>query len=106
MDVKYPGFKGGDRTSIELPEVQRQMLGKLFKMGKPIVYVNCSGSAIALAPEKRICSAIVQAWYGGQCGGQALADLWVFIVAPLVGGALAACVWKGFSCGCCCKKEA
>ena len=75
MDVKYPGFKGGDRTSIELPEVQRQMIGKLHKMGKPIVYVNCSGSAIALAPEKRICSAIVQAWYGGQWGGQAVAEV-------------------------------
>ena len=75
MDVKYPGFKGGDRTSIELPEVQRQMIGKLHKMGKPIVFVNCSGSAIAMAPEKRICSAIVQAWYGGQCGGQALAEV-------------------------------
>lgn len=75
MDVKYPGFKGGDRTSIELPEVQRQMIGKLHKMGKPIVFVNCSGSAIAMAPEKRICSAIVQEWYGGQCGGQALAEV-------------------------------
>lgn len=75
MDVKYPGFKGGDRTSIELPEVQRQMIGKLHKMGKPIVFVNCSGSAIAMAPEKRICSAIVQAWYGGQCGGLALAEV-------------------------------
>ena len=75
MDVKYPGFKGGDRTSIELPDVQRQMLSKLHKMGKPIVYVNCSGSAIALAPEKKICNAIVQAWYGGQCGGQALAEV-------------------------------
>lgn len=75
MDVKYPGFKGGDRTSIELPEVQRQMIEKLHKTGKPIVFVNCSGSAIALAPEKRICNAIVQAWYGGQCGGQALAEV-------------------------------
>ena len=75
MDVKYPGFKGGDRTSIELPEVQRQMIGKLHKMGKPIVFVNCSGSAIAMAPEKRICSAIVQTWYDGQCGGQALAEV-------------------------------
>lgn len=75
MDVKYPGFKGGDRTSIELPDVQRQMIEKLHKMGKPIVFVNCSGSAIAMAPEKRICNAIVQAWYGGQCGGQALAEI-------------------------------
>ena len=75
MDVKYPGFKGGDRTSIELPEVQRQMIEKLHRMGKPIVFVNCSGSAIALAPEKKICNAIVQAWYGGQCGGQALAEV-------------------------------
>ena len=75
MDVKYPGFKGGDRTSIELPDVQRQMLGKLHKMGKPIVFVNCSGSAIALTPEKENCNAIIQAWYGGQCGGQALAEV-------------------------------
>ena len=75
MDVKYPGFRGGDRTSIELPEVQRQMIEKLHKTGKPIVFVNCSGSAIAMAPEKKICNAIVQAWYGGQCGGQALAEV-------------------------------
>ena len=44
-------------------------------MGKPIIYVNCSGSAVALAPEKKICNAILQAWYGGQCGGQALAEV-------------------------------
>lgn len=75
MDVHYPGFKGGDRTSIELPDVQRQLLNKLYKMGKPIIYVNCSGSAVALAPEKKICNAILQAWYGGQCGGQALAEV-------------------------------
>jgi beta-glucosidase len=75
MDVKFPGFKGGDRTSIELPDVQRQMINKLHKMGKPIIYVNCSGSAVALAPEKSICNAIVQAWYGGQCGGQAVAEV-------------------------------
>ena len=72
MDVHYPGFKGGDRTSIELPDVQRQLLNKLYK---PIIYVNCSGSAVALAPEKKICNAILQAWYGGQCGGQALAEV-------------------------------
>jgi len=75
MDVKYPGFKGGDRTSIELPDVQRQMISKLHKMGKPVILVNCSGSAIALTPEKENCSAIIQAWYGGQCGGQALAEV-------------------------------
>lgn len=75
MDVHYPGFKGGDRTSIELPDIQRQLLNKLYKMGKPIIYVNCSGSAVALAPEKKICNAILQAWYGGQCGGQALAEV-------------------------------
>ncbi|MBP5650350.1 MAG: aquaporin [Bacteroidales bacterium] len=62
-----------------------------------LVCINLTGTSVN--PARSIGPAIF-------AGGQALADLWVFIVAPLVGGALAACVWKGFSCGCCCKKEA
>ena len=70
-----PGFDRGDRTSIELPQVQRDILSALHKAGKKIVFVNCSGSAVALAPEMETCDAIVQAWYAGEQGGHALADV-------------------------------
>lgn len=75
MPVFYPGFKGGDRTNIELPSVQRNCLKALKAAGKKIIYVNCSGSAIALTPETETCEAIVQAWYAGESGGQAIADV-------------------------------
>ena len=75
MPVNYPGFKGGDRTDIELPSVQRNCLKALKDAGKKIVYVNCSGSAIALTPETETCDAILQAWYAGESGGQAVADV-------------------------------
>ncbi|MGA8265108.1 MAG: xylan 1,4-beta-xylosidase [Ignavibacteriaceae bacterium] len=75
MPVSYPGFKGGDRTNIDLPLVQRNCLKALKQAGKKVVYVNCSGSAIALTPETESCDAILQAWYGGESGGQALADV-------------------------------
>ena len=74
MPVNIEGFKGGDRTSIELPSVQRNMLKALKGAGKKIVFVNCSGSAIALLPETESCDAILQAWYAGQEGGTAVAD--------------------------------
>lgn len=75
MPVSYPGFKNGDRTDIELPLVQRNCLKALKEAGKKIVFVNCSGSAIALTPETGTCDAILQAWYGGESGGQAVADV-------------------------------
>ena len=75
MPVSYPGFKGGDRTHIELPSVQKKCLKALKDAGKNIVFVNCSGSAIALADETKHCDAILQAWYGGESGGQAVADV-------------------------------
>jgi beta-glucosidase len=75
MPVSYPGFKGGDRTDIELPSVQRNCLKALKQAGKKIVFVNCSGSAIALVPETETCDAILQAWYAGESGGQAVADV-------------------------------
>ena len=75
MPVELPGFKGGDRTDIELPAIQRQCLKELKKAGKKIIYVNCSGSAIGLVPETESCDAILQAWYGGESGGQAVADV-------------------------------
>lgn len=75
MPVNYPGFKGGDRTDIQLPEVQRNCLKALKAAGKKVIFVNCSGSAIGLLPETESCDAILQAWYGGESGGQAVADI-------------------------------
>ena len=75
MPVLIPGFKGGDRTNIELPESQRKCLETLKAAGKKIILVNCSGSAIGLVPETKNCEAILQAWYAGEAGGQAIADV-------------------------------
>ena len=75
MRVNEEGFKGGDRTSIELPKAQRETLAMLHQAGKKVIFVNCSGSAIALTPELESCDAIIQAWYSGEQGGQALAEV-------------------------------
>jgi len=75
LPVSYPGCKGGDRTDIQLPEVQRHCLQALKAAGKKVIFVNCSGSAIGLVPETESCEAILQAWYGGESGGQAVADV-------------------------------
>jgi beta-glucosidase len=75
MPVELPGFKGGDRTDIELPEIQRNCLKSLKKAGKKVIFVCCSGSAMGLVSETESCDAILQAWYGGESGGQAVADV-------------------------------
>lgn len=75
MDVDAEGFRGGDRTTIELPNVQRKLVKALKATGKPIVFVNFSGCAIGLQPESQICDAILQAWYPGQAGGTAIAEV-------------------------------
>lgn len=73
--VNEPGFDNGDRTSIELPACQREILKALHDAGKTVVLVNCSGSAVALTPEIETCDAIIQAWYPGEQGGNAVADV-------------------------------
>ena len=75
MDVDAEGFRGGDRTTIELPNVQRKLVKALKAIGKPIVFVNFSGCAMGLQPESQICDAILQAWYPGQAGGTAIAEV-------------------------------
>ena len=75
MPVSLPGFRGGDRTDIEIPAVQRNCIKTLKQAGKKVILVNCSGSAIGLVPETETCEAILQAWYGGELGGQAVADV-------------------------------
>ncbi len=74
MPVTVEGFRGGDRETIELPAIQRNLIAELKKQGKKVVFVNCSGSAIALTPEDSICDAILQAWYPGEAGGKAVAE--------------------------------
>ncbi len=75
MPVDLPGFKGGDRTNIELPAIQQKCLKELKQAGKKIIFVNCSGSAIGFVPETKTCDAILQAWYSGEAGGRAVADV-------------------------------
>ena len=75
MPVEVSGFKGGDRTDIELPAVQRDLLRTLKKAGKKVVFINYSGSAIGLVPESNTCEAILQAWYPGKAGGTAIVDV-------------------------------
>ena len=75
MAVDYDGFSGGDRTRIELPAVQTDLLKALQATGKPVVFVNCSGSALAMPWEADHLNAIVQAWYPGEAGGCAVAEV-------------------------------
>ena len=70
-----PGFKGGDRTSIELPAPQQDLLRRVAALGKPIVLVLMNGSAMAVNWADRHVPAIVQAWYAGGEGGSAVAAL-------------------------------
>ncbi|HEX8523820.1 MAG TPA: glycoside hydrolase family 3 C-terminal domain-containing protein [Tepidisphaeraceae bacterium] len=71
----YEGFSRGDRTRIELPQVQEELLAKLHATGKPVVVVNCSGSAMAMPWAQKNLPAILQAWYPGEEGGTAVADI-------------------------------
>lgn len=75
MGVKLPGFKNGDRTNIDLPKVQKEMLKTLKETGKPVIFVVCTGSTLALPEEMETADAIVNAWYPGQAGGTAVADV-------------------------------
>jgi beta-glucosidase len=75
MRVSYPGFAGGDRTDIELPAIQQRMLEALHATGKPVVLVLTTGSALAVRWAQEKLPAIVLAWYPGQRGGNAVADV-------------------------------
>jgi len=75
MEVPYEGFNGGDRTSINLPEVQENLLKELKATGKPVVFVLMNGSALAINWENKNIPAILEAWYPGQEGGTAIANV-------------------------------
>ena len=75
MKVSYPGFAGGDRTDLRLPGSQRKLLEALHATGKPIALVLTGGSALAVDWAQQRLPAIVMAWYPGQRGGNAVADV-------------------------------
>lgn len=75
MPVDADGFRKGDRTNIEIPRVQKEMVKALKSTGKPVIYILCTGSALALNWEEENLDAILNAWYGGQEAGTAVADI-------------------------------
>lgn len=75
MDVKVAGFKGGDRTSLDLPASQQALLEKLYGLGKPVVFVLTNGSAIGIKWASEHLTAIVESWYPGEEGGAAVAEV-------------------------------
>lgn len=75
MDIDVEGFKGGDRTELDLPDTQVELMKEIQSLGKPVVLVLIAGSTIAVPWAQQNVPAIVQAWYGGQAGGDGLADM-------------------------------
>ncbi len=82
MQVSYPGFAGGDRVDIGLPATQDRLLRAVHATGKPVVLVLATGSALAVEWAQRNLPAIVIAWYPGQEGGNAVADILFGAVSP------------------------
>jgi beta-glucosidase len=74
MPVHVDGFEGGDRSAIELPAVQQQLVAALATTGKPLVIVLMNGSALALQDAEQKASAILEAWYPGEAGGTAITE--------------------------------
>jgi beta-glucosidase len=75
MQVEVEGFFGGDRTDIKLPSSQEKLLQRLYALGKPMILVLLNGSALAINWADQYVPAIIEAWYPGEAGGDALADV-------------------------------
>jgi beta-glucosidase len=75
LQVKVDGFDGGDKTNLELPVVQTALLKELKKTGKPIILVLMNGSALSINWEHENIDGIIEAWYGGESAGQAIANV-------------------------------
>lgn len=75
MDIQIDGFRGGDRTRLDLPRVQQDLIKDIQALGKPVVLVLLNGSALAINWEKEHIPAILEAWYPGQASGTAIADI-------------------------------
>jgi beta-glucosidase len=75
MDVNIEGFNHGDRTTLDLPKVQEDLIRAIAATGKPVILVLLTGSAVSINWEDQHLPAIVEAWYPGQAGGTAIADV-------------------------------
>lgn len=75
LQVKIDGFEGGDKTNLELPAVQTALLKELKKTGKPVILVLMNGSALSINWENENLDGIIEAWYGGEAAGQAVAEV-------------------------------
>ena len=82
MNVHADGFSGGDRTSIDLPKPQQQLLEQIVSAGKPTVLVLLNGSALAVNWADEKVPAIVEAWYPGGEGGSAIAEALAGVFSP------------------------
>ena len=74
MPVSVPGFLGGDRTNLELPEPQEKLIEAAIATGKPVVVVLTSGSAVAVNYAAQHANALLETWYNGEETGTAIAD--------------------------------
>jgi len=93
MRVTVPGFLGGDRTDLKLPEPQERLLEAAFGTGKPVVVVLTAGSAVALNTAKERAPAVLAAWYGGEEAGTAIAETLAGVNNPA--GRLPVTFYKG-----------
>lgn len=93
MSVDIPGFKGGDRLTLDLPAIQERFLKKLKATGKPVIFVLMNGSAVSINWEDANIPAILEAWYPGEEGGNAVADILFGDYNP--GGRLPVTFYKG-----------
>ena len=93
MKVEAPGFKGGDRTSLNLPEEEDALLGALKSTGKPLVVVLMNGSALSVNWANDHANAILEAWYAGEEGGTAIAETLAGVNNPA--GRLPVTFYKG-----------
>ncbi|OIR14181.1 xylan 1,4-beta-xylosidase precursor [mine drainage metagenome] len=75
MNVAIDGFKGGDRTKLDLPSSQEELIKEIKSLGKPIVLVLLNGSALSINWENKNIPAIIETWYPGQAAGTAIADV-------------------------------
>ena len=78
----YNGANGGDKADLELPSVQKKLIAAIKKLGKPTIFVNVSGSAVALGDPDEWCDAVMQVFYPGAMGGAAFADILYGKVSP------------------------
>ena len=78
----YSGSVAGDKIDLEIPKAQRDLINQIMEVGKPVIFVNVSGSCVNLSYEKENCAAVIQCFYPGAEGGNALADIIFGKVSP------------------------